>query len=416
MKYRTDKAGEKLSILGYGCMRFSRKGNAIDLDKTEKEILLAIKNGVNYFDTAYIYPGSEEALGKILARTGMRDKVNIATKLPQYLIRSRAAVDKYFNEEKSRLQTDHIDYYLMHMLTDLEAWRKLQDVGIEQWIDEKKKSGEIRNIGFSFHGNTDMFLKILDAYDWDFCQIQYNYMDEHSQAGRKGLEAAAAKGIPVLIMEPLRGGKLVTLLPEKAKRRIAQENGNKNPAPAPAKSGRRSGAAEGYETAAAALAFRWLWNQPEVTCVLSGMNSVQMVEENCRTASESEPGCLSEEEKTLIEEVKTLINEKLKVPCTGCGYCMTCPKGVDIPGAFRCYNEMSMEGKGVGRHEYFQVVGLRKEPALPTQCVGCGRCEKHCPQHISIIEELKKAKKALLPFPYRAAIAVGRKVVTHRSK
>ncbi len=388
MKYRNDRHGEPLSVLGYGCMRFSRKGAGIDIDKAEKEILLAIEKGVNYFDTAYIYPGSEAALGEILARNQLRDKVNIATKLPQYLIRNRAAIDKYFNEELSRLKTDHVDYYLMHMLTDLQAWENLKKAGIEEWIEEKKAAGQIRNIGFSFHGNTDMFLKILDAYDWDFCQIQYNYMDEVSQAGRKGLQAAAAKGIPVVIMEPLRGGRLVTLLPEKVKRLLA---------------------ADPKKRSAAELAFTWLWDQSEVTVVLSGMNSTEMVEENCRIASKAEPGCMTEKDHRLIDRIRTLINEKIKVGCTGCRYCMPCPQGVDIPGIFRCYNEMYMEGKGDGRHEYFQTVALRKEPAFASQCVGCGRCEKHCPQHISIIQELKNADRELRPPHYRVAIAVARK-------
>ena len=206
MQYRNDKHGEPISILGYGCMRFTKKGNRFDVKKAEKELMTAIKNGVNYFDTAYIYPGSEVLLGGILERNDCRDKVNIATKLPQYLIKSEAALDRYFNEQLSRLRTDYIDYYLMHMLTDIAAWEKLARLGIKEWIDKKKAEGKIRNLGFSFHGNTEMFLKILDAYDWDFCQIQYNYMDEHTQAGRRGLKAAAERGIPVIIMEPLRGG------------------------------------------------------------------------------------------------------------------------------------------------------------------------------------------------------------------
>ena len=380
MKYRTDKYSQPISILGYGCMRFTRKGGSIDIEKAEKEVLLAVRSGVNYLDTAYIYPGSEACLGEILSRNHLREKVNVATKLPQYLIRSRASVDKYFAEQKNRLRTEYIDYYLMHMLTDIEAWEKLKKLGIEEWIREKKESGEIRNIGFSFHGNTDMFLKILDAYDWDFCQIQYNYMDENSQAGRKGLQAAAAKGIPVIIMEPLRGGKLVELLPEKAKRLIAKDPKKRS---------------------AAELAFRWLWDQSEVTCVLSGMNSEEMVRENCRIASEAEAGELTGKDHALIDRIRELINEKIQVGCTGCGYCMPCPHGVDIPLTFRCYNEMYTEKKSVGRHEYAQVVALRKEPAFPTQCVACGRCEKHCPQHLSIIEELKKADKELRPFYYR---------------
>ena len=178
MQYRKDKYGEELSILGYGCMRFSRKGNGVDIDKTEQELLAAYRAGVNYFDTAYIYPGSEAALGEILARNGLREKVHIATKLPQYLVRNLASLDKFFEEELSRLRTDYVDYYLMHHLTDVAQWERLKTVGVLDWIAAKKASGAIRNIGFSYHGNTDNFLKILADYDWDFCQIQYNYLDE----------------------------------------------------------------------------------------------------------------------------------------------------------------------------------------------------------------------------------------------
>ena len=383
MLYRGD-----YSVLGYGCMRFSRGRSGINEPKAEQEILRAFELGVTYFDTAYIYPGSENCLGDILERNHLRDRVKIATKLPQYLITSRAAIDRYFDEQLKRLRTDHIDNYLMHMLTDVEAWHKLQGLGIEEWIAEKKRTGAIRQIGFSFHGNTDMFLKVLNAYDWDFCQIQYNYMDEVSQAGRKGLQAAAEKGVPVIIMEPLRGGKLVSLLPKEARELIGREGNGRT---------------------AAELALRWLWDQQEVTCVLSGMNSLEMVEENCRIASEAEAGCLSVQERGLIEQLKTEINRKLRIGCTGCGYCMPCPKGVDIPGAFRCYNEMSMESKSAGRHEYFQAVALRRDPPFASQCVACGRCEKHCPQHLPIIQTLKEADRALRPPHYRAAISVARK-------
>ena len=265
MQYRKDRHGEELSLLGYGCMRFSKKGGRIDIAKTEKELLRAFRAGVNYYDTAYIYGGSEAAVGEIFERNHLRERVKIATKLPQYLVTGRQQLDKYFSEELSRLRTDYIDYYLMHHLTDIAMWEKLKRVGVLQWIEEKKKSGQIRNIGFSYHGNTENFLKILNDYDWDICQIQYNYFDEHSQAGVKGLKAAAAKGIPVVIMEPLRGGKLVDMLPERAKRIME-------------KSGRGWSPAE--------WSFRWLFDQPEVTVVLSGMNSAAMVKENCRVASE----------------------------------------------------------------------------------------------------------------------------------
>ena len=389
MQYRNDRYGNKISLLGYGCMRFTRKGNAIDIDKAEKELMTAIRGGVNYLDTAYIYSGSEVAVGEILKRNHCREQVNIATKLPQYYIKSEGAIDRYFNEQLERLQTDYIDYYLMHMLTDVAAWDKLKELGIEQWIKRKKQEGKIRNIGFSFHGNTEMFLQILDAYDWDFCQIQYNYMDEHTQAGRVGLQAAAKKGIPVIIMEPLRGGKLVDLLPEKAKQIIAEYPEKRT---------------------AAEWAFRWLWEQPEVTCVLSGMNSIDMVEENMRIASQVQVGEFSEEDFAMIEKVKQEIQDTLRVGCTACGYCMPCPKGIDIPATFRCYNHMYTEGRGPGRHEYLQTVCLQKDFGDVRRCVECGKCESHCPQHLAIRSKLKEADKELLPFYYRIGLKVGRKL------
>ena len=387
MQYRKNRQGEPVSILGYGCMRFTKKGNSIDIDKAEKEVVAAIRGGVNYLDTAYIYPGSEAALGEILKRNQCREQVSIATKLPQYLIKSEAALDKYFNEQLSRLQTDYVDYYLMHMLTDIAAWEKLCKLGIKEWIAKKKEEGKIRNLGFSFHGNTEMFLQILDAYDWDFCQIQYNYMDEHSQAGRKGLQAAAKKNIPVIIMEPLRGGKLVDLLPEKAKKLIADNERKRTPAE---------------------WAFRWLWNQPEVTCVLSGMNSLAMVEENVQIASSAEAGAFTKEDFALIEAVKKEINSNIKVGCTGCAYCMPCPKGVDIPTAFRCYNRMYTENKNAGRFEYAQIVAFQKEMSDMSRCIECGKCESHCPQHIQIRKELKEARKHLLPWYYVVIIKIAR--------
>ena len=224
MLYRKDRKGNEISQLGFGCMRFTKKGNAFDFDKAEKEVMQAVRAGVNYFDTAYIYTGSEELMGKIFKKNGVREQIHIATKLPQYMLRSIDAVERTFREELKRLQTDYIDYYLMHMFTDIHEWENLRHIGIEDWIAGHLADGSIRNIGFSYHGDQDMFLKILDAYDWDFCQIQYNYLDEHSQAGRRGLEAAYKKGIPVIIMEPLRGGKLVNMLPKEAHEAIAKSD------------------------------------------------------------------------------------------------------------------------------------------------------------------------------------------------
>ena len=388
MQFRKDKTGEPLSVLGYGCMRFSRKRGSLDYEKAEKELLLAYKKGVNYYDTAYLYPGSEELLGKFLENNNLRDKVNIATKLPQYLVRNAGQIDKFFDEELRRLRTDHVDYYLMHLMTDISEWERLKGFGIAEWIESKKQSGAIRNIGFSFHGNTDMFLKILNAYDWDFCQIQYNYMDENTQAGRAGLEAAEKKGIPVIIMEPLRGGKLVGLLPEKAKQLIASDPHGWSPAE---------------------WGLRWLWDQPGVTCVLSGMNSREMVAENCRIADSVRAGEFGEAEFALLEEVKKEINAKIRIGCTGCGYCMPCPKGVDIPGTFSCWNRMYSENRVAGIREYAMTIGFRKKTAYASQCVGCGKCEAHCPQKLPIRQALKQADRALCPPPVKFGIEVVKK-------
>ena len=374
MQYRPGAGGDMLSVLGFGCMRFTKKGGGIDLEKAGRELMCAIDGGVNYLDTAYIYPGSEVAVGKILEKYNARDRVYIATKLPQYLIKSRAGVERTFREELSRLRTDHIDYYLMHMITDVASWHKLESLDIREWIAEKKQAGEIRHIGFSFHGNTDMFLQILNAYDWDFCQIQYNYMDEHSQAGRRGLDAAQAKGIPVIIMEPLRGGRLVNQLPKAAQARIAEHP---------------------HKWSAAQWALNWLWNQTGVTCVLSGMNSVEMVEENLRAACASRPDSLTEDDFALIDALRQEINASVRVGCTGCGYCMPCPQGVDIPGSFRCLNEIAIDGRSKATKEYWQVTAVRKVPGSASRCIDCGKCERHCPQQLPIREMLKVAAKEL---------------------
>ena len=386
MKYRKDRYGNEISALGFGCMRFQRSGGSIDMAEAEREIMAAIDAGVNYFDTAYIYPGSETAIGEIFAKNNVREKIYIATKLPHYLIKSREGMEKLFKEHLKRLQTDYIDYYLMHMLTDVQTWEKLKKLGILEFLEEKKKSGAIRQIGFSYHGNSDMFCKLLDAYDWDFCQIQYNYMDEHSQAGRRGLQYAHEKGIPVIIMEPLRGGKLVNRLPQKALDVFENYPTKRTPAQ---------------------WAFRWLWDQKEVTCVLSGMNSMEMLADNVQTASETEIGELTQADQAMLKQVVSAINANMKVGCTGCGYCMPCPKGVDIPGAFAAYNRLASEGKFAGLKEHFMCSAARQDSTAAYNCIGCGKCETHCPQGIEIRKELKNVQKSLEGPVYRIA----RKVV-----
>ncbi|MCC8081261.1 MAG: aldo/keto reductase [Lachnospiraceae bacterium] len=385
MQYRRLKDGTDISILAYGCMRFTKTNGKIDLAKAEREIMEAIDLGVNYFDTAYIYSGSEAAIGEIFEKNHCRDRVYIADKLPHYMIRSRAGLEKTFQEQLRRLRTDHIDFYLMHVLTDVATWERLKGLGAEEWIREKKESGQIRNIGFSYHGNSNMFCRLVDAYDWDFCMIQYNYLDEFSQAGRTGLTYACGHGLSVMIMEPLRGGRLVSLLPDTAKRLIAENE-------------------RGYS--AAEWSFRWLWNQPEVTAVLSGMNSPEMLRENAAIASDARSGAFTEEDFALIEQLKNQINYSTKVGCTGCGYCMPCPRGVDIPGTFSAWNMFCSQDKKSARKSYMQCTIFRHDPGSASQCIGCGKCEQHCPQGIEIPKELKLAAADLETVVYKGGRAL----------
>jgi len=275
------------------------------MEKTEALIRAAVEAGINYFDTAYIYPGSEAAVGELLEKCGLRDRVNIATKLPHYLIKSMDGIEKLFQEELRRLRTDHVDYYLMHMLNDISSWHRLEEMGIREWIAGKKESGQIRQVGFSYHGAAEMFCTILNAWDWDFCQVQYNYLDEHSQAGRRGVQHAYEKGIPVVIMEPLRGGRLVDRLPTAAKKIIEAHPAGRS---------------------AAEWGLRWLWDQQEVTVVLSGMSTQEMLRENIRVASNTQIGELGPEDKAMYAQIVEAINRNVKIGCTGCGYCQPCPK------------------------------------------------------------------------------------------
>lgn len=386
MEYRVNpKNNDKLSLLGFGCLRFQKKQGNIIMEEANRQIMNAIEHGVNYFDTAYVYGGSEEALGQVLFQNQCREKVYIATKLPHYFIKKQEDMERYFKEQCKRLKTDYIDYYLIHMLPDRGTFERLWKLGVFDWLEEKKAKGIIHNIGFSYHGNTSSFQELLDLYSWDFCQIQYNYVDEHSQAGRAGLKKANKMGIPVIIMEPLRGGRLVTGLPKEALKEM--ENVSKNRTPAE-------------------WGLRWLFDQEEVTVVLSGMNTNEMVEENIRIASEAGIHCITEEEREVYRKVKEILNEKVKVPCTGCGYCMPCPKGVDIPGAFRCYNVRYTDGLVKAEKEYIMCTTMRSKRSNASLCVSCGKCEKHCPQEIAIRKELKNVKRTLESPVYKVVSGV----------
>ncbi len=388
MEYRINpKNGDKLSILGYGCLRYTKKGGAIDQAKAEEEMARAIELGVNYFDTAYVYRGSEAALGKFLSK-GYRNQVYIATKLPHYLIKKPGDMERYFEEELSRLQTDYVDYYLMHMLTNVEAWERLKSLGVDQWLEEKKTKGQIRTVGFSYHGGTEAFKALIDVYPWEFCQVQFNYMDEHSQAGIEGIRCAAAKGIPVMIMEPLRGGRLAGGLPPKAKELFLEDDPSRSPA--------RRG-------------LEWVWNHPEVTLLLSGMNDLAQVEDNAKAASERKP--LTEKDLALFQGVRREIEAVEKIHCTGCGYCQPCPKGVDIPNCFRSYNIRYSDGWYRSLKEYFMMTTLRANHSNAGQCVQCGKCKSHCPQNIDIPQELTKVSQKLEDPIYKIASKVAKKIV-----
>lgn len=371
LKRAFGKNEEKISVLGLGCMRFPILGDdtkAIDQEKVQEMIRVAIEGGVNYIDTAWPYHGgeSEPAVGRALQALGVRDEIFLATKLPSWLIQSREDMDRYLEEQLERLQTDHIDYYLVHTLTR-RLWTQVKEHGIFEFLDEALASGRIRHVGFSFHDSLDLFKEIVDAYPWEFCQIQLNYLDEAYQAGLEGLEYAAAKGLSVIIMEPLRGGRLVNNLPPEALELFAKSDEPKTPA---------------------AWGLRYLWNRPEVNVVLSGMSNLEQIQENIETAKEGMSDSLSKKDMEILSGVQEILHEKILVDCTGCKYCVPCPQGVDIPGCFEFYNNASLFADELGaKSGYGQFVG---SDHAASKCVECGICESHCPQGIAIREELKK--------------------------
>jgi len=378
MQYRIDKrSGNKLSILGYGGMRFPRVLGRIDLQKTDELIMRSIEKGLNYFDTAWVYPGSEEALGVIFDKNHVRDKIFIATKLPLVITKKPEDFDRFFDQSLERLKTNFIDYYLLHMLTDMRQWQKLKSWSIEEWITRKKKSGQIRQIGFSFHGSGSDFLKLVDDYDWEFCQIQYNYSDENFQAGITGLRTAAAK-MPVVVMEPLLGGKLATGLPKEAVKVFQKADANMSPA---------------------GWALNWVWDQAEVTTLLSGMNTMDQLEENLLLADAASAGMLAEDQKAVYKSALEIINRSCKIRCTGCNYCMPCPKDVNIPGSFSAYNATYSMGYIEGMKQFVTSTGFTSEKGSgPGMCVKCGKCESLCPQNIAIMKELVKVHRRMEPW------------------
>ncbi|MBP1926041.1 putative aldo/keto reductase-like oxidoreductase [Sedimentibacter acidaminivorans] len=384
------KNGDILSILGFGCMRLPTKGNSIDETRTIEMIHDAIEKGVNYFDTAYFYHGgkSESMLGKALSG-GYREKVKVATKLPPFLVKNLDGAKKIMSTQLSKLQTEYIDYYLLHMLTDKPMFDRLVSLGIMEWLEELKRDGTIKNIGFSFHGGKTDFELIVKAYPWDFCQIQYNYLDENNQATKSGLLLASSLGIPVIIMEPLRGGKLVNNLPQEVIQTFKNYDSERTPAE---------------------WALRWIWNHSEVNVVLSGMSTEEQMKENIKIASDARENSLTEGENKIFDKVKSVMLEKTKIPCTGCGYCMPCPYGVNIPGCFSSYNDKYLLEDKLMRWKYMQTLGAMSEkPAFASQCVECGKCESHCPQNIQIRKELKIVSKEMEGILFKPVVKVARK-------
>jgi predicted aldo/keto reductase-like oxidoreductase len=381
MLYRKmPKTGDELSILGFGCMRLPTDDKQnIDEARAISQIRHCIDQGMNYFDTAWPYHNgaSEPLLGKALAG-GYRDKVRVATKLPPWKIKTRADMDHYLGRQLEKLQTDRIDYYLLHALNG-QAWDRLAGLGAIDFMDKALADGRIKNAGFSFHGVLPDFKRIVDAYPWNFCQIQYNYLDVDYQAGTKGLKYAASKGLGVIIMEPLRGGNLTADPQPPAVDKIWQT-------------------AEVKRTPAE-WALRWIWNHPEVTVVLSGMNDEANIEENLAIADAAHPGSLSQTECEIVEKVAAKYRELMKVGCTGCGYCMPCPEGVKIPGMFEIYNRIYLfNNLQSARMSYaFQGSGVltATDPGFASQCVQCGECLEKCPQGIDIPAMLEKVVEEL---------------------
>lgn len=387
MLYRKiPKTGEKVSALGFGCMRFPVIDNdlsKIDKQKATEMLHFAIDNGVNYIDTAFPYHGtgmtepgmSEPFVGEAL-QGAYRKKVTLATKLPSWLVQCREDMDKFLNMQLERLQTNYIDNYLIHSLNK-DLWQSVKQHGVTDFLDQAIKDGRIKNAGFSYHDiGSDIFKEIVDAYDWTFCQIQYNYLDEDYQAGKEGLKYAASKGMGVIIMEPLRGGSLATQLPNEAIETFKKENAERKPVD---------------------WALRWLLNQPEVSVVLSGMSTLEQVAENLATARDAAIGSLSNGEVETLEKVKTILKNKVKVGCTACGYCMPCPVGVDIPQNFKYLNDYHrFEDMQTKMHTKIMYTRLLSEKQKGSACVECGKCEEHCPQGIPIREKLKEVDETLL--------------------
>lgn len=401
MLYRTmPKNGDRLSVLGFGAMRLPmNEDGSINEEKAMAQVRYAIDYGVNYIDTAWPYHmgESEPFLARALA-DGYREKVRLATKLPIWMVSSREDMDRFLNAQLERLNTEHIDYYMVHGLTG-GSWDKMRGLGVEDFLDRAKADGRIINAGFSYHGNGRDFPGIVDDYDWDFCQIQYNFLDEKNQAGTEGLEYAASKGLGVIVMEPLRGGNLADPVPVEV-----QEIWDEAP----------------IKRSAAEWALRWIWNHPEVTVVLSGMNEESHIEENLRIADKGEPESLTGTELQLVGRVESKYREIMKAGCTGCRYCMPCPASVDIPVCLEVYNNLcmfrnEMKSKMMYATRLACIVSADNEPHFASQCVKCGKCLEACPQHLPIPDLLEEVVRDLEGADLQARVEMAKRMLVRET-
>ncbi len=372
MLYRKmQSTGDDLSILGFGCMRLARKSGRIDVPRATRQLRYAIDRGVNYVDTAVPYHmgTSEPFVGRALG-DGYREKVKLATKLPPWLTNTREDMDRILNEQLGRLRTDHIDYYLVHALNG-ETWSKVRDLGVREFLESARADGRITNAGFSFHGSLPDFKDIIDAWEWQFCQIQYNYLDERFQAGTEGLEYAASRGLGVVAMEGLRGGVLAAKVPPEVQRIWDEAEIKRTPAE---------------------WALRWIWNRPEIQVNLSGMNDEKHIDENLRIADEALPSSLTAKELDLVRRAAAAYRGLMKSDCTGCRYCLPCPAGVAIPDCLQALNNRHALRDRSAALVYAFFVGAADggEPGLASQCTECGACLPKCPQSVPIPTLLKQ--------------------------
>jgi predicted aldo/keto reductase-like oxidoreductase len=382
MLYREmGKTGEKVSILGFGCMRLPIRGSyvKIDVEKASNILNYALDQGINYLDTAYPYHGistshggnSEIFLGEYLTESSRRDEVYLATKLPTWRLENEGDMENFLTQQLKRLQTDYIDFYLLHSLKE-KQWFHLEDLGVLEFLDQAVSDGRIKYTGFSSHDETDFIKEVVDSYQWDMCQIQYNYLDENIQAGKEGLNYAAEKGLGVVVMEPLKGGVLADYVPSEVQKIWDNAPLKRTPAE---------------------WAFSYLWDIPEISVVLSGMNTMEQLQENLQTAENGLPRSLTPKEIKLMEEVKEVYHGKISVECSKCGYCMPCPSGINIPQCLSYLNQAGMfEDYSEVKNQYYFML---KDTEMAGNCLECGLCEELCSQHIHIREELKKVARKM---------------------